>query len=455
MKSLKAKTKNLLAKVKKTEAPVQTQKIEHATISFPNGKKASLPIIHGSCGPSVVDVTNLYQETGYFTFDPGFMSTASCSSSITYIDGDEGILRHRGYEIADLAEKCDYMEVCYLLLYGNLPNAKQKQEFISKIKMHTIVHEQLQFLCRGFRRDAHPMGVLTSLVSALSTIYHETLDIRDANQRELAAIKLIAKIPTLAAMSYKYSVGQPFIYPDNKLDYSANFLRMMFALPSEDYKVDPVIAGAINKLLILHADHEQNASTSTVRLAGSSGANPYAVIGAGISSLWGPAHGGANEAVLHMLQEVGSVERIPLYISKAKDKNDPFRLMGFGHRVYKNYDPRASVLKKSCHDVLKKLNVKNDPLLAIAIELEAIALKDPYFIERKLYPNVDFYSGIIYRALGIPIQMFTVMFAIGRTAGWVAQWKEMIEDPKQKIGRPRQLYNGHVKRKFASIKDRK
>jgi citrate synthase len=441
---------------KVSNSAVNTAKARTATLSFNDGTKSvHLPILDGKVGPSVIDVTKLYQETGLFTYDPGFMSTASCDSQITYIDGDEGVLLHRGYAIADLAEKSDYMEVCYLLLYGELPNAKQKAEFIDKIKSHTMIHEQLQFLFRGFPRSAHPMAVMVGAVSSLSAFYHDTLDIRDKAQRELAAIKLIAKLPTLAAMSYKYSVGQPFVYPDNSLDYAENFLKMMFSVPSEKYNVDPVVADAMDKLLILHADHEQNASTSTVRLAGSSGANPYAVIGAGIASLWGPAHGGANEAVLNMLQEIGSPERIKLFVQRAKDKDDPFRLMGFGHRVYKNYDPRASVLKKSCHDVLKKMHVKNDPLLEIAMELEAIALKDPYFVERKLYPNVDFYSGIIYRALGIPTQMFTVMFAIGRTAGWVAQWKEMIEDPKQKIGRPRQLYTGHAKRAFTPLNKRK
>ncbi len=420
-----------------------------------NDKPIELPIIEASIGTPVIDVTKLYEESGMFTYDPGFMSTASCNSSITYIDGDEGVLLHRGYSIEDLAESSDFIEVCYLLLYGELPTAKEKEEFLAKIRQHTMIHEQLQFLFRGFPRSAHPMAVMVGAVSSLSAFYHDSLDIRDKSQREMAAIKLIAKVPTLAAMAYKYSIGQPFVYPDNSLSYAGNFLKMMFALPSETYKMDPVLANAIDKLFILHADHEQNASTSTVRLAGSSGANPYAVVGAGIASLWGPAHGGANEAVIKMLQEIGTTDRIPLYINKAKDKNDPFRLMGFGHRVYKHYDPRASVLKKTCDEVLQKLNVKNDTLLSIAMELEGIALKDPYFIERKLYPNVDFYSGIIYRALGIPMQMFTVMFAIARTAGWVAQWKEMIEDPKQKIGRPRQLYTGDTLRKFMLLKDRK
>jgi len=347
------------------------------------------------------------------------------------------------------------MEMCFLLLYGELPNIKEKEEFVALIRQHTMVDEQLQFLFRGFRRDAHPMAIMAGAVSSLSAFYHDTLDIRDAAQRELAAIRLIAKVPTLAAMSYRYSQGLPFVYPDNSLDYSENFLKMMFSFPTEEYTPDPILADAVNKLFILHADHEQNASTSTVRLAGSSGANPFAVIGAGIASLWGPAHGGANEAVLAMLEEIGTPDRIQAFINKAKDKNDPFRLMGFGHRVYKNYDPRATVLKKTCHDVLKKMNLKNDPLLTIAMELEKIALNDSYFVEKKLYPNVDFYSGIIYRALGIPTSMFTVMFAIGRTAGWVAQWKEMIEDPKQKIGRPRQLYTGSPARPFVPLKKRK
>lgn len=427
-----------------------------ARLTIDGSQKAiELPIIHGSVGPSVIDVTKLYAESGLFTYDPGFMSTASCDSSITYIDGNEGQLMHRGYSIADMAEKADYMEMCYLLLYGELPNLKEKEEFIALVKNHTMVDEQIQCFFRGFRRDAHPMAMMAGTVSSLSAFYHDTLDIRDAGQRERAAIRMIAKLPTIAAMSYKYSQGQPFVYPDNSLDYSENFLKMMFSMPTEQYHPDPVLADAIDKLFILHADHEQNASTSTVRLAGSSGANPFAVIGAGIASLWGPAHGGANEAVLEMLEEIGTSDRIKTFIDKAKDKNDPFRLMGFGHRVYKNYDPRATVLKKSCHDVLKKLNIKDDPLLEIAMELEKIALSDSYFVEKKLYPNVDFYSGIIYRALGIPTSMFTVMFTLGRTAGWVAQWKEMIEDPKQKIGRPRQLYTGSPSRPFVNIKKRK
>jgi citrate synthase len=416
-----------------------------ATLTI-DGNSYELPVIEGTLGPRVIDVTTLYKHTGCFTYDPGFLSTASCSSSITYIDGEKGELLHRGYAIAELAEKCSFMEVAYMLLYGELPDAKEFENFKKEINSHTIVNEQIQSIFQGFPRSAHPMGMLSSIVGALSVYYHDHLDMRDAKQRDLAAIRLIAKIPTIAAMCYKHNAGLPFTYPDNSLDYPANFLKMMFSLPSEEYKSDPVVNNAMNQLLVLHADHEQNASTSTVRLAGSSGANPYAVIAAGISSLWGPLHGGANEAVLNMLEEIGSVERIPMYINKAKDREDPFRLMGFGHRVYKNYDPRASVLKKSCHEVLKKMHVKNDHLLDIAMELEKIALEDSYFIEKKLYPNVDFYSGIIYRALNIPTSMFTVMFAIGRTAGWVAQWKEMIEDPQYRIGRPRQMYIGHTNR---------
>jgi citrate synthase len=419
-----------------------------------NSKPVELPIIEGTDGPSVIDVTKLYAETGLFTYDPGFMSTASCHSGITYIDGDVGILRHRGYDIADLAEKSDYLEVCYLLLNGELPNKQEKENFVNSVKRHTMVHEQLHFLFRGYPRGSHPMAVMVGAVSSLSAFYHDTLDIRDKSQREHAAIKLIAKIPTLAAMTYKYSVGQRFVYPDNRLSYGANFLKMMFEIPCEPYEVNPILADTVEKLLILHADHEQNASTSTVRLSGSSGANPFAVISSGIASLWGPAHGGANEAVMKMLSEIASPDRIKFYIEKAKNKDDPFRLMGFGHRVYKNYDPRAAVLKKSCDKVLKSLNIQDDPLLDIAMELERIALSDPYFIEKKLYPNVDFYSGIIYRALGIPTSMFTVMFAIARTAGWVAQWKEMIEDPQQKIGRPRQLYIGNKQRSYVPLDKR-
>lgn len=443
--------KNEKIKSAKNQATQSTAKL---TISS-SGASVELPIYEATEGESVIDVTKLYQSTGMFTYDPGFVSTASCKSRITFIDGDKGILRHRGYDIADLAENSDYLEVCHLLLHGELPNKKEKEKFVQNIRMHTMVHEQLHFLFRGYPRRAHPMAVMVGVVSSLSAFYHDTLDIRDTIQREMAAMRLIAKVPTLAAMAYKYSIGQPFVYPDNTLSYGANFLKMMFAVPTEEYVVNPVMAKAIEKLFILHADHEQNASTSTVRLCGSSGANPFAVIGAGIASLWGPLHGGANEAVLRMLEEIGSPDRISRFVEKAKDKNDPFRLMGFGHRVYKNYDPRASVLKETCAEVLKEMRVKDDPLLQIAIELEKIALKDSYFIERKLYPNVDFYSGIIYRALGIPTEMFTVMFALARTAGWIAQWKEMVEDPELRIGRPRQLFIGHQKRKYISLSKRK
>ena len=412
------------------------------------------PILTGSIGPSVIDVTKLYRDTGMFTYDPGFMSTASCQSKITYIDGEQGILMHRGYMIQDLAAKSDFLEVAYLLLHGELPNSAQKKDFVYNVKHHTLVHEQLQFLYRGFPRKSHPMAILVGAFSSLSSVYHDNLDINDPNQRETSAIQMIAKIPTLAAMAYKYSIGQPFMYPRNDLDFAENFLYMMFAVPSEQYQVNKVLAKALDKIFILHADHEQNASTSTVRLAGSSGANPFACIGAGIASLWGPAHGGANEAVINMLKEIGDAKNIPKFIEKAKDKNSSFKLMGFGHRVYKNYDPRAAVLRDACYEVLKELNVTSEPLLDIAMELERIALSDPYFIERKLYPNVDFYSGIIYRAMGIPSQMFTVLFAVARAAGWIAQWKEMMEDPANKIGRPRQLYTGYAQRDFVDLSKR-
>lgn len=416
------------------------------------GKQVELPIYSGTEGPDVIDISTLYKETGHFTFDPGFLATASCESSITYIDGDEGILRYRGYDIDDLAENCSYLDVCHLLLYGELPDSDQKTWFDRKITLHTMVHEQLHFLFRGFPRMSHPMAIMVGAAGSMSAFYHDSLNINNPQERELAAFRMIAKMPTLAAMCHKYSIGQPFIYPSNELGFAENFLHMMFATPCEKYKVSPTLARAMEKILILHADHEQNASTSTVRLAGSSGANPFACIGAGIASLWGPAHGGANEAVINMLKEIGSKERIPEFIKRAKDKDDPFRLMGFGHRVYKNYDPRAKVLRATCKEVLDELGIRDEPLLAIAVELERIALEDPYFVERKLYPNVDFYSGIIYRAMGIPSKMFTVLFAIARTAGWVAQWKEMIEDPKQKIGRPRQLFTGHEPRKLMPAK---
>jgi citrate synthase len=425
-----------------------------AEIILDNGKSIHLPILESTEGADVIDVTKLYSETGLFTYDPGFMSTASCESKISYIDGDKGILNHRGYAIDQLAEKSDFLEVAYLLLNGELPNSTEKEAFNYQIKHHSLIHEQLQFLFRGFPRRSHPMAIMVGAVASLSAFYHDSIDMHDPKQREIAAFRMIAKMPTLAAMAHKYTVGQPFVYPKNNLSYSENFLRMMFAIPSEEYVINPVLARAMDKILILHADHEQNASTSTVRLAGSSGANPFACIGAGIASLWGPAHGGANEAVINMLAQIGTPDRIPQFIAKAKDKNSGFRLMGFGHRVYKNYDPRATVLRKTCHEVLTELGIQNDPMLQIAMELEKIALSDEYFIERKLYPNVDFYSGIIYKAMDIPPSMFTVMFAVARTAGWIAQWKEMMEDPAQKIGRPRQLYTGYTKRDYVPLEKR-
>ena len=417
-------------------------------------KSVDLPIMKAGEGPDVIDVTKLYSGTGHFTYDPGFMSTASCESKITFIAGDQGILRYRGYDIADLAEKSNFLEVSYLLLYGELPNKAEYEKFESAVTHHTLVHEQLQFLMRGFPRKAHPMAILSGSFASLSAFYHDSLDIRDPAQRDLAAIRMIAKIPTLTAWAYKYSIGQPFMYPKNNMSYSERFLYMMFGNPCEDWISNPKITAAIDKLLILHADHEQNASTSTVRLAGSSGANPFACISAGIASLWGPAHGGANEAVLNMLEEIGDVKNVPAFIEKVKNKTEGVRLMGFGHRVYKNYDPRAKVIRGAMQDVLKERNVK-EPLVDIALELERIALSDDYFISKKLYPNVDFYSGIIYKALGIPTEMFTVMFALGRTPGWISQWKEMIEDPMQKIGRPRQLYTGYKQREFIDLNKRK
>lgn len=427
---------------------------ETATLTY-QGKTIEIPILQGSCGPDVLDIRNLYAQTGLFTYDPGFTSTASCESKITYIDGDEGILLYRGYPIKQLADESDFMEVSYLLLYDALPTKQQLDAFKNHVIHHSMVHEQISSFFNGFRRDAHPMAIMVGVVGALSAFYHDSLDIHDPDQREVAAHRLIAKIPTLAAMAYKYSVGQPFMYPLNKLDYASNFLHMMFSVPCELYEVNPIIANAMDKILILHADHEQNASTSTVRLAGSSAANPFACIAAGVAALWGPAHGGANEAALNMLKQIGTPDRIPEFIKKAKDKNDPFRLMGFGHRVYKNYDPRATVMREICHQVLKELNIKDDPLLDIAQKLEEIALKDPYFIEKKLYPNVDFYSGIILKAIGIPQSMFTVIFAMSRTVGWIAQWREMIADPMQKIGRPRQLYTGSLERDYVPMKNRK
>ena len=418
------------------------------------GKSVQLPLLEGTTGPRVIDIRKLYAATGCFTFDPGFTSTASCESAITYIDGDEGILLHRGYAIQDLAEHCDYLEVCYLLLNGELPNPQQKEEFSRTITYHTMVHEQLARFYSGFRRDAHPMAVMCGVTGALSSFYHDSTDIFDPKQRMIAAHRLVAKMPTMSAMAYKYSVGQPFMYPRNDLSYAENFLYMTFGTPCEPWRVDPVLARAMDKIFILHADHEQNASTSTVRLAGSSHANPFACIASGIAALWGPAHGGANEAVLNMLDQIGSVDRIPEFIKRAKDKNDPFRLMGFGHRVYKNYDPRAKIMRQTCYEVLDVLGIKDEPHLAIAMELEKIALEDEYFVERKLYPNVDFYSGIILKAMGFPTSMFTVLFALARTVGWISQWKEMMEDPEQKIGRPRQLYTGNPGRAFVPLNKR-
>ena len=410
--------------------------------------------MQGTVGNPVIDIRKLQTELGYFTFDPGFMATASCKSRLTYIDGDKGQLMHGGYSIDELAQKSDFLEVCYLLLNGTLPNSEEKHEFDHAITHHTMVHEQINSFFRGFRRDAHPMAILCGVTGALSAFYHDSTDISDPIQRMVASRRLIAKMPTLAAMAFKYSNGQPFNYPKNNLTYAENFLHMCFAVPTEDYVINPVLASAMDKILILHADHEQNASTSTVRLAGSSGANPFACIAAGIAALWGPAHGGANEAVLDMLAEIGDRSNIPDYIKRARNKNDPFRLFGFGHRVYKNFDPRAKVMREECHKVLKQLGMNNDPLLEIALELEEIALKDSYFIEKKLYPNVDFYSGIILKAMGFPTSMFTVLFAVARTVGWVSQWKEMIEDPMQRIGRPRQLYTGPDQKSYIPITDR-
>jgi citrate synthase len=418
------------------------------------GNAWDFPIMSGTIGPNVVDVRKLYDATGYFTFDPGYTSTGSTQSKITYIDGDKGELLYRGIPIEELAERSDFMEVCYLLLNGDLPSAAEKTKFERDITLHTMVHEQLSMFFRGFRRDAHPMAVMCGVVGALSAFYHDSTDIHDPRQRMVASYRMIAKMPTIAAMPYKYNVGQPFIYPKNSLSYAENFLHMMFAVPCEDYVVNPVLAQAMDKIFILHADHEQNASTSTVRMAGSSGANPFACIAAGIASLWGPAHGGANEAVLKMLTEIGTKEHIPEFLARVKEKDGHTRLMGFGHRVYKNYDPRAQVLRKSCHEVLDELGIRDEPLLDLAMELERIALEDKYFVDRKLYPNVDFYSGIILKAMGIPVSMFTVLFAIARTVGWVAQWNEMIEDPTQKIGRPRQLYTGHPRRPYVPVEKR-
>jgi citrate synthase len=423
-----------------------------ATLSFSDGSPAiEMPIYKGTVGPDVIDIRKLYGQTGKFTYDPGFMSTASCNSKITFIDGDKGELLYRGYPIEDLAVNCDFLETCYLLLNGELPSPEVKVEFSDLVMHHTMVHEQMQFFLRGFRRDAHPMAVLTGLVGAMAAFYHDGLDYSEPRVREIAQIRLIAKMPTLVAMSYKYSIGQPFIYPKNDLSYTANFMRMLFATPCEDYVVNEVLVRALDRIFILHADHEQNASTSTVRLAGSSGANPFAAIAAGVACLWGPAHGGANEACLQMLEDIqknGGVEKVGEFIAKVKDKDSGVRLMGFGHRVYKNFDPRAKLMRETCYEVLNELGLGDDPLFKLAMTLEKIALEDEYFVSRKLYPNVDFYSGIVQRALGIPTDMFTCVFALARTVGWIAQWEEMITDPEYKIGRPRQLFNGYTTRKI-------
>ncbi len=425
-----------------------------ATINA-NGKTAELPVYKGTIGPDVIDIGKLYAQTGMFTLDPGFTSTASCESQITYIDGDEGILLHRGYPIDQLAEKSSFLEVCYLLLHGELPNAAQYKDFDATITRHTMLHSQFDRFFEGYRRDAHPMAIMCGTVGALSAFYHDSTDIDDPVQRKVAQHRMIAKMPTIAARAFKYSAGQPFVSPRNELDYASNFLRMCFMVPAEDYKVNPVLARAMDRIFILHADHEQNASTSTVRLAGSSGANPFACIAAGIACLWGPAHGGANEAALQMLQEIGTVENVKKHVDKVKNKVDGVRLMGFGHRVYKNYDPRAKVMQKTCHEVLKEVGAENDPLLQVALELERVALSDEYFIEKKLYPNVDFYSGITLKAMGFPTSMFTVLFALARTVGWIAQWEEMTMDKTQRIGRPRQIYTGAPQRDYVPMAQRK
>jgi citrate synthase len=429
------------------------EQIKTATLNL-DGKTYDLPVYAPTLGPNVLDIGKLYAQADVFTFDPGFTSTAACESAITYIDGDKGELLHRGYPIEQIAKESHYLELCYLLLYGELPSAAQQSDFEARITRHTMVHEQMHNFFRGFRRDSHPMATMVGVVGAMSAFYHDSLDINDPWQREVAAIRMVAKLPTIAAMAYKYSVGQPFVYPKNALSYAGNFLHMCFAVPAEDYVVNPVLEKAMDRIMMLHADHEQNASTSTVRLAGSSGANPFACIAAGIACLWGPAHGGANQACLEMLKEIGTVDRIPEYVAKAKDKNSGFRLMGFGHRVYKNFDPRAKVMKESADEVLSLLGVDNNPLLQVAKELERIALSDEYFISKKLYPNVDFYSGIILEAMGFPTSMFTPIFAISRTVGWISQWKEMIGEKNQKIGRPRQLYVGSAKRDYVDLRHR-
>ena len=436
-----------------TQAKDKLTPKSQATFSI-DGKQIEFPVYSGTLGPDVVDISKFYGETGCFTYDPGYTSTGSCRSDITFIDGEKGILLHRGYPIEQLAEQGNFLETCHLLLYGDLPNVEQYADFKNRVTYHTMLHEQMNRFYTGFRRDAHPMAVMVGVVGALSAFYHDSTDITDPVQRDIAAIRMIAKMPTIAAMAYKYSIGQPFIYPRNDLEYASNFLYMSFAVPCDEYRVNPILSRAMDRIFLLHADHEQNASTSTVRLASSSGANPFACIAAGIACLWGPAHGGANEAALKMLMEIGTVDRIPEYIKKAKDKDDPFRLMGFGHRVYKNYDPRARVMQKTCREVLDIVGIHNDPLLQVAMELERIALEDDYFVEKKLYPNIDFYSGITLKALGFPTSMFTVLFAIARTVGWIAQWKEMIEDPDQRIGRPRQLYTGPALRDYTPVGQR-
>tara|TARA_R110002049_G_scaffold23545_3_gene83353 strand:- start:73320 stop:74615 length:1296 start_codon:yes stop_codon:yes gene_type:complete len=430
-----------------------TKSDKSATLTI-DGTDYELPIYTPSAGPDVVDIRKLYAQANVFTYDPGFTSTAACDSTITFIDGDKGVLLHRGYPIEQLAGKSHYLEVCFLLLYGELPSPKELEDFEALVTNHTMLHEQMMYFFRGFRRDAHPMAVMVGVVGAMSAFYHDSTDISDEHQREVASIRLIAKMPTIAAMAYKYTVGQPFVYPRNDLDYASNFLRMCFAVPAEEYEVNPILSRAMDRIFTLHADHEQNASTSTVRLASSSGANPFACIAAGIACLWGPAHGGANQACLEMLKEIGTPDRIPEFIARAKDKNDPFRLMGFGHRVYKNHDPRATVMKESADEVLELLGVENNPILQVAKELEKQALEDPYFAEKKLFPNVDFYSGIILEAMGFPTSMFTPIFALSRTVGWISQWKEMIADPQNKIGRPRQLYLGETQRDYTDIENR-
>ncbi len=425
-----------------------------AVLTYGEGKTAEFPVLKATIGPDVIDIRSLYGKTGQFTYDPGFLSTASCSSKITYIDGDEGVLLYRGYPIEQLAAKCDFLEVCYLLLNGEMPNQEQNKEFVNTITRHTMVHDQMTRFFQGFRRDAHPMAVLVGTVGALSAFYHDSLDINNPEHRRVSAMRLIAKLPTMVAMAYKYNMGQPFVYPRNDLSYTANFMQMMFAVPAEDYKVNDVLVRALDRIFILHADHEQNASTSTVRLSGSSGANPFACIAAGIACLWGPAHGGANEAALNMLEQIGDVSKVGEFITKAKDKNSGVKLMGFGHRVYKNYDPRAKLMRETCYEVLNALGLENDRLFKLAMALEKIALEDDYFVQRKLYPNVDFYSGIVQRALGIPTSMFTCIFSLARTVGWIAQWQEMIADPEYKIGRPRQLYDGAPRRDLVPMNKR-